>query len=268
MLAHRGWSMVSLGTLYAHGYSSVELERIRSLGFALRPTAGTFAGAQSLRFIDFAQRPSLELIQVKDSLEYDRFVPAGMTPYCPGISLIVEPGSPTTLDDYAASYQQWSPYHLDVEEAGDGAGLRTATHYLNFATPLVERTFIYLTQYANPPPALAAPVHPNRASRVAGLVFDLPRDSLSALLSLTGVGTGEAPLANGSIEIFAREHIPSRLKDRRKTFPLVAVLVKTTSSDDWPQGDHTVIPWFGQPALLCEMNPLSWDMLLTTESST
>jgi hypothetical protein len=257
--------MLSIGTLYAHGYSQDQLDRIQALGFSLRPAPSTYAGSQSLRFIDFMNPPALELIHVQDELEYSNFVPPGMTPYCPGISMVVDPNSTRTLEDYKAACNEIEPYCLHVDYSGGNDPAKPGTNYLNFAIPLVEKTFIYLTQYQKPKPELPfPPIHPNTASRVSGLVFDLPGQALASLFALWGQDPSEDVIALGDLNVYTGLRVPNDLKRRKKPFPLVAVVITTDNPITQPSHGHSVISWFGKQALLAEMNPQSWDIILTT----
>ncbi len=256
--------MLSIGTLYAHGYSQDQLDLIQSLGFSLRPASSTYPGAQSLRFIDFINPPELELIHVHDELEYSNFIPPGMTPYCPGISLVVDPNSTKILEDYKVACNALGPYCLHFDYSGGNDPAKPGTNYLNFATPPVEKTFIYLTQYQVPIPELPTPpTHPNTASRVSGLVFNLPGRALASLFALWGQDPSEDAMALGGLHVYTELQVPNELKRRKKPFPLVAVVVTTGTPMTQPGRGRPVIGWLGKQALLAEMNPLSWDIILT-----
>jgi len=255
--------MLTIGTLYAHGYTRDQLDMIPSLGFSLCPESATYAGAQSLKFIEFPNPPVLELIHVQDDLEYAGFIPPGMTPYCPGISIVVDPKSTRTFEDYRAAFGAWKPYELHVDGSGGNDPAKSGTNYLNFEIPLIEKTFIYLTQYPQRVPEAPAPViHPNPAARVSGLVFDLPGRALNPLFSLWGQEQSGAGAALGGLNIYSEIQCPDELKRRKKPFPLAAVVV-TTASMPQPDRGRAVIDWLGRQALLAEMNPLSWDIILT-----
>ena len=75
--------MLAVSHIFGHGFDRCALSRLESLGFCIRPNALCFAGAQLCRFIDFAEGPSLEVIEVEDHDAYLDFVPKGMIPYCP-----------------------------------------------------------------------------------------------------------------------------------------------------------------------------------------
>jgi hypothetical protein len=53
---------------------------------------------------------------------------------------------------------------------------------------------------------------------------------------------------------------------RRKPFPLVAVVISVQTlrmHAESPTRPHS-IDWLGESSILLEMNPLSWDIILTT----
>jgi hypothetical protein len=257
--------MLRIGSLYAHGYSSEELDRIQRLGFSLRPAPSAYAGAQSLRFIDFADGPALELIHVLDQRAYADFVPPGMAPHCPGISVVVDSGPSAMLDDYQAAHRAWKPYCLHVDNEGGSDAATPGTDYLNFEKPLVEKTFIYLTEFQNPAPERPSPpTHPNAATHVSGLVFDLPGQALAPLFNLFGQNPSDGTPALGDLSIHTEVHVPDEIRKRNKPFPLVAVVVATRADEARPGQEVSAIRWLGKQARLAEMNPLSWDLILTT----
>jgi hypothetical protein len=92
--------MLTISNIYGHGYGEAQIERLRSLGFKIRDRVSRFAGAQLLRFVDFPERPSLEFIEVENESEYSDFLPQGMVPYCPGISLLVPESSSKDINDF------------------------------------------------------------------------------------------------------------------------------------------------------------------------
>jgi hypothetical protein len=259
--------MLSIGTLYAHGYVLSELERLASLGFSLRPAASWYAGAQSLRFVDFSHPPALELISVEDERKYANFIPHGMTAYSPGVSLVIDPGSGRTLEDYQTAFKAWNPYRIHVGYQGGTDPTEPGWNYLNFATPIVEKTFIYLTEYEEPKPQPPPPVmHPNTSAQVTGIVFDIPLPTLTTLSRLSSQRQSDGPMALGNITVFGESHVPPEVRLRRKPFPLVAVVISVQTlrmHAESPTRPHS-IDWLGESSILLEMNPLSWDIILTT----
>ena len=144
--------MLSIGSLYGHGFDRAQRAALEGVGFSLRPQASVYAGSQLCHFIDFSAGPALELIEVTDRSDYEAFVPAGMTPFCPGISLQVGDGSPAALNDYAREFASLEPYRLRVPYPGGTEPGAPGWHYLNFARPVVPGLFIWLTAIDEPKP--------------------------------------------------------------------------------------------------------------------
>jgi hypothetical protein len=254
-----------LGTLYAHGYPPGEIRALRRLGFALRSGSATYAGAQKLRFIDLARPPALELIEVMDGRAYSAFVPAGMVPYAPGISLNVDGVTADALTPFERRMAAWNPYRLRVPYRGEEAG-GPGWNYLNFASPLAADTFIYLTQREEPSPKPPPPQrHPNSASAVASLVFDLPVDALRGLETLTGRSFADGILRIGHVSVYARSHLPVGLDRTGKRFALAAVVVRLDGAPANLRHDERCRPirWHDGETILVRMNPASWDLILT-----
>jgi hypothetical protein len=261
----RKTQMPSIGSLYAHGYSQDRMEFIQSLGFSLRPESSVFAGSQVLRFLDFSRPPALEFIRVEDENAYREFLPPGMTPYSPGISIVIDPNSKPALPDYADALREWKPYQIHFDNEGGSDPAKPGTDYLNFAIPLLEKTFIYLSQSQDagrehPVP----PLHANTALRVTGLVFDLPEKSLMPLSSLFKMDPAEVNAAWGGVNIFDERYVTAELRRRKKLFPLAAVIVETGTLTPHSGRGTRLIRWRGKPSALVETNPMSWDIILTT----
>jgi hypothetical protein len=254
--------VLSVGSLYGHGFDDAQRGALQNAGFSLRPQASTYAGSQLCHFIDFPIGPALEVIEVTDRSDYASFVPAGMTPYCPGISLVVAGGSPAELDRYERDLASYEPYRLQVpyqEGAGPGA---PGWHYLNFARPLLPGTFIWLTAFDQPKPASArATRHATGVHRVVGLLFDLPPRNLDSLSELAGTSMTDGVLRIGDLTLAATGHAspPGR-------FPLRAVVLQAgdldTARAHAPNARETHVA--GRPALQIDTNPLAWDLLITT----
>jgi hypothetical protein len=189
----------SVSNIYAHGYDAGECARLAALGFDLRPETSGYPGSQVCSFIDFARGPALELIEVIDDREYRDFVPPGMEPYCPGISLLA-------ADELAAlerEFRAFDPYRLQV---GDFT-------YLNFARPLVPGTFVWFSEFHGARPGAQRSVtHRNGITGVTDLVFDLPASELR-------------PLAALDVRVRGREKA-AELPTTDKEFPLVAVVLE------------------------------------------
>ena len=160
-----------VSNVYGHGYGAGEFARLAEVGFDLRPEPSRYPGSQVCWFVDFARGPALELIEVLDDRAYCDFVPLGMEPYCPGISLLA-------ADELAAlerEFRAFDPYRLQV---GDFT-------YLNFATPLVPGTFVWFSEFhGSRPDAQRATTHRNGVTGVTDLVFDLPAGDLRSLAAL------------------------------------------------------------------------------------
>ncbi len=179
--------MLRIGNVYGHGFDGTALSRLETLGFAVRPEVSHYAGSQVLRFIDFERGPPLELIEVANEKEYRDFVPKGMVPYCPGISLVLSQGPKRGLADFQEGFADLRPYPLHMNYDGTADPGKTGWNYLNFAVPVVRDTFIWLTQLDDPRPPRPPPApHPNGARGVLGLVFDLSARQLGTLSMLVG----------------------------------------------------------------------------------
>ncbi len=257
--------MLRVSSLYGHGFDEAHLTRLEELGFTLRPQVMTYAGSQVCHFIDFAAGPALEFIQVTDRSDYESFVPAGMRPYCPGISL-VDDGDPATLDVYDRDFSDLDPYRLHVAY-DDGAGSDSpGWHYLNFAVPLVRDTFIWLTAFDAPKPARTQAVgHTNGARGVVGLEFGLPASELAGLSRLTGQPFVDDRLNVAGVTVRATG---DGSDVARKAFPLRSVVLRAGSLESFQahaKGAQTTT-FMGEPAIRITTNPLAWDLVITTWS--
>jgi hypothetical protein len=255
-------AVLTIGNLYGHGFDRARLSRLESLGFTLRPEVSTYAGSQLCSFIDFAEGPSLELIEVTDPADYEAFVPAGMEPYCPGISLVVDDGSPAALDDCEREFADHEPYRLRVAyRDGDGPDA-PGWHYLNFGRPMVPGTFAWLTAFDQPRPTTARnTTHANGVRGVVGLVFELGADELRDLSRLAGRSLVGHTLAIGGVEVLTTD-----VSTAPRLFPLRAVVLRAARLDAFrryaPSAEATVV--MGRPAVRIETSPTAWDLLVTT----
>ncbi len=256
--------MLSISNIYGHGFDEAGLAAFEALGFRRRPTPSTYMGAQDCYFIDFAQGPALELIVVTDDAAYRDFVPPGMVPYCPGISIVVPDGSPAALADYEAAFRALDPYRLHVPYRDDTGPAAPGWHYLNFAAPLVPDTFIWLTAFDAPRPAPARQTtHPNGVQGVVGLVFDGPPGDLSALARLAGVPC-DGPLTLGGVAVWPRAALADVPPSTGKAFPLSLLVLRAPDLGAFADRAHARPASFeGRPAVLIELNPLCWDLLIT-----
>jgi hypothetical protein len=253
--------MVSITNLYGHGFDRGQRAALSRSGFTLRPQASTYAGSQLCHFIDFATGPALELIEVTDRSDYESFVPAGMAPFCPGISLVMGDGRPAELDTYERDFAAYEPYRLHVPYSGTMQG-GPGWHYVNFARPVVPGTFIWLTAYDEPRPAPAREtVHANGVLGVVGLLFDPQSEALPGLSQLSGQPITDGMLRIGDVTIAA-----SGTGDPPKQFPLRAVVLRARSLDTVRVIATTAhkTQVIGRPALRIETNPLAWDLVITT----
>lgn len=254
--------MLTIGNLYGHGFDPGQLAKLEGMGFVIRPEASTYMGSQLCHFIDFPVGPSLELIEVTDRSDYESFVPSGMEPYCPGISLLVQEGSPAALDGYEREFATLEPYRLHVgysQGAGPGA---PGWHYLNFARPVVPGTFVWLTAFDEPKPVPAKRTgHANGVRGVMGLVLDLGRAELEGLSRLAG-----QPLIEGEVQIGGVTVVGVGAGAAARAFPLRAVVLQVGSLEGFATGlfSAEATQLMGRSTLCIETNPLSWDVWITT----
>lgn len=253
--------MLSIGSLYGHGFDAEQRATLAALGFSLRPQASVYAGSQLCHFVDFPSGPALELIEVTDRSDYASFVPAGMTPFSPGISLVVDDGAPAALDDYQQRFASQEPYRLRVPYPGATGSDAPGWHYLNFARPVVPGTFLWLTAFDRPrPPAATATRHPNGALGVVGLLFDLRPDQLVRLAELA-----DQPLVEGALRIGDVTVMATGVAGPHRPFPLRAVVLRAEDLDDVKAHASTTeaTELMGAPVLRVETSPLAWDLVFT-----
>lgn len=248
---------LTIGNVYGHGFDASQVSALEAMGFSLRPGASVYAGSQLCRFIDFETGPSLELIEVTDRSDYASFVPPGMVPYCPGISLLVEHGAPAALDRYQDDFADLQPYGLHVPYRASGG---PGWHYLNFTVPVLAGTFIWLTALDAPKPAPSrTTLHANGARRVTGLVFACTDQDLEPLARLAGESVDRRPLRIGGITVTATDASTAR-------FPLLAVVLQADSLAAFGSGatsaDASEV--CGRPAVRVQTNPLAWELWITT----
>ena len=253
--------MLSVGSLYAHGFDQGQLDRIRGFGFSLRPQTSVYSGSQLCTFIDFPSGPALELIEVTDASDYASFVPAGMAPYCPGISLLVADGSPAALAAYESAFADHEPYRLRMPYQEGREPGAPGWHYLNFGRPVVPGTFLWLTAFDQPKPAPVRVIrHANGVLGVVGLVLDLRPEELGGLARLAGQSVGEGGVQIGEVTISATGG-----SGEPRRFPMRAVVLRAEDLDRFrahaPTAEET--RWGGHPALRVGTNPLAWDLLVT-----
>ncbi len=250
---------VTIGNIYGHGFDAPQVAALEAAGFAVRPEASVYAGSQLCRFLDFGSGPSLELIEVTDRTDYESFVPAGMTPYCPGISLLVGQGSSSALDDVAREFEELHPYRLAVPyEGATGPGW----HYLNFAVPVLAGAFVWLTALDEPrPPVERTTTHPNGVHGVIGLVFSCDDADLTLLARLAGLPSDARPLDIGGVAVVASGAAGAGAG----RFPLTSLVLEADSLDGFPAGLASAVATgvLGRPAVRLETNPDAFDLWIT-----
>ncbi len=259
--------MLTISNVYGHGYDEMQINRLRSLGFEFREPTSRFAGSQLLRFVDFAEGPALEFIEVEDEVEYVDFLPTGMTAYCPGISLLLAPGSSTSMAGLKDRYRGWGPNsrHVAYDES-DGPDA-PGWNYLNFDDPVVSDTFVYVSQPEDPRPIVRTTArHPNTATRVVGLIFDLEGKELVRLAHLIGAETAGGSIETGGVKILPVDAVKGQttsLPSRR--FPLAAIVVRAESIGFFEGlGEAAAFELFAKPAVHIETPGSSWDLIITT----
>jgi hypothetical protein len=216
------------------------------------------------RFVEFDAGPALEFIQVTDRLDYEAFVPVGMRPYCPGISLVEGAGSPEALEAYERGFADLNPYRLHVAYDDVAGPAGPGWHYLNFGVPPVRDTFIWLTAFDPPQPVhRPAVAQANGVRGVVGLEFDLPASGLAGLSRLAGQPIEGDRFDVAGVTVFAagaRGDLP------RRAFPLRSVVLHADNFDTFEAHatGAQVTSFLGQPALRITTNPLAWDLVITT----
>jgi hypothetical protein len=257
--------MLSISNIYGHGFDRSQISKLEALGFRLRPEVSTYMGSQICRFIDFEESPALELIEVEDHQGYLDFVPAGMTPYCPGISLVVPDGSGSTIADFEREFRHLDPYPLHLNYDGSQEPNRPGWNYLNFATPVVLDTFIWLTAYDQPKPVTRyETAHPNGVTGLAGLVFDLNVEQLKGLSRLVGADFTTGVMMIGDVQVWSRNAVTEFPTLSAKAFPLVAIIVKARTLDAFASLSDCArrTSFMTQPAVLIETNRLAGDLIV------
>lgn len=257
--------MLAISNVYGHGFDARQLGNLEALGFRLRPKVSRYMGAQLCHFIDFVAGPALELIVVEDHRAYRDFVPEGMQPYCPGISLVAARGSHLSLETYEQAFGELQPYTLHVNYDGSLAPAQPGWNYLNFAIPVVPGTFTWLTALDDPrPPHAAHPTaHPNRVTGPIGLVFDLDADDLQGLARLVSGTFAGGMLTVGEVSVWLRSALDDFPAQDEKAFPLIAIVLKAESLDYFATREGASdVSFMSQPAIHIATNPQSWDVMV------
>lgn len=258
--------MLTIGNVYGHGLTPSSAAAIEAAGFAFRPGVTRFDGSQVCRFLDFAEGSSLEFIEVESDKAYLDFVPLGMKPYAPGISLVVPDRAERDFPYFEKRFPHLRPYRLHANYDGTRAPGRPGWDYLNFAVPVVRDTFVWLTHPGDPRPRKAqAPSHPNGARGVRGLVFTVHAEDLERLAQLAEREVVDGVVNLDGVLVWGREALAEPLPLKPKVFPLAAVVVETANLEALPaplRAGHEVT-FCDRPAVHLETNDLSWDLLIT-----
>lgn len=258
--------MLVIGNIFGHGFGQAQVEAVVRAGFAVRAQPARYAGTQVCRFIDFEDGPALELIEVEDPKAYLDFVPNGMKPYEPGISLIVPEWAERDLADFDRRHTMFDPYRLHVAYDGSEDPAKPGWNYLNFATPLLPGVFVWLTKLDPPEPRRPLVLHhPNGAVGVSGLVFDGTADCLRHLGRVAETEPQNGTLVIEGVTLWPRTSLRDVPRIAGKVFPLLAVVLETPDLAAVPKGlreAHTVT-FDGRPAVHVPTNDLAWDLLLT-----
>jgi hypothetical protein len=259
--------MLSISNIYGHGLDAYQLSQLEALGFRIRPQASRYMGAQLCRFIDFERGPSLELIEVEDNQAYMDFIPDGMVPYCPGISLALPLAE--TMKAYEDEFHHLRPYKLHVNYDGSPGSLGPGWNYLNFGTPVVRDTFIWLTAYDEPRPVKQhVSSHPNTVKGIEGIVFDLHSDGLKTLRQMVKGELAQGMFEIGGLKVWTGDSLDGSLKGQDKDFPLIAVVLKAENLDTFAAltGQVRDCAFLSQPAVQIATNRRSWDLVVIAKS--
>jgi hypothetical protein len=258
---------LSINNIYGHGFQRESLEYLHRAGFSYREHVSTYAGAQLLHFIDFYSCPCLECIEVTDRQVYLDFVPPGLVPYAPGISLVLAEGAEKTLQDYQEALSDWEPYLLHENYEGGQEEYLPGWNYLNFTRGLVPDTFIWITECEKPFPATYPKTsHLNQVTGITGLVFNLEESELTGLSELIGAPIKEGKMDLDEVSIYSRGGSPLEGKIPEKEFPLAAVILKADTLDFFQQLDPPLKEGsvLGEAAVQLETTPLCWDLMITS----
>jgi hypothetical protein len=257
--------MLEIGNVYGHGFGPARVAAIERAGFTVRPAVSHYAGSQICRFLDFEDGPALELIEVADEKAYLDFVPKGMKPYAPGISLVVPDHAERELTDFEGRYKEWGPYSLHVNYDGSNDPGKPGWNYLNFERSVIRDTFLWLTRLDEPRPhPHFVPRHPNGAQTVVGLVFDLSEQGLERLSRLAEAKLVHGALDINGVKVYSTDTLDVLPRLGAKTFPLHAVVVRTESLEYFPREfkEAEVVSFRSRPAIRLPTNDLSWDLLI------
>jgi len=258
--------MLTISHIYGHGFNRPQLSKLEKLGFRIRPQISTYMGSQICRFIDFEKGPSLEVIEVTNERDYLDFVPEGMKPYCPGIELALPEGSESSLAAFENEFSHLCPTTIHVNYDGSIDQRQPGWNYLNFETPVVTDTFIWLAESEEPIPVRESITdHPNGIKGILGFVFDLEPDKLRGFSKLVKQDLSGATIKIGGIEVWLKNTIEDFPDVHAKIFPLIAIILKAANLDYFAAQMDNVrkVSFMSGPAVHIETNMQSWDLLIT-----
>jgi hypothetical protein len=223
-------------------------------------------GSQLCRFIDFEKGPSLEMIEVTNERHYLDFVPEGMKPYCPGIELALPEGSERSLAAFENELSHLCPNTLHVNYDGSIDRREPGWNYLNFGTPVVPDTFIWLAESEEPIPVREHITdHPNGVKGILGLVFNLELDSIKGFSQLVKEDFSGETLKIGGMEVWLKSAVDDFPDVHDKIFPLITIILKTDNLDYFAAQMDTArkVSFMSDPAVHIETNVQAWDLLIT-----
>lgn len=258
--------MLVIGNVFGHGFGKEAIDAVERAGFTLRGEISRYAGSQVCRFIDFEEGPALELIDVEDAQAYLDFCPNGMTPYAPGVSLVVPEWAERDLADFDRRYAMFDPYRLHVAYDGSDDPAKPGWNYLNFATPLLPGVFVWITKLDRPEPRRPlVPRHPNGVVGVSGLLVDGTADCLKHVARVAETESANGAVVIEGVTLWPKTSLRDVPRITGKCFPLLAVILETESLSALPRSlrEEHATTFDGRPAVHLPTSDLSWDLLIT-----
>ncbi len=258
--------MLVISSVYGHGYGKEEIAAVEGAGFTFRSQVSRYAGSQVCHWLDFDDGPSLELVEVEDNKAYVDFVPLGMPPYSPGISVVVPEWAERDLSYFETKHASLRPYRVHVPYDGSPDPRKPGWNYLNFALPVVRGLYIFLTLPDEPAPRRPAPPrHPNGARRVRGLVIDGDEKDLARLQNISESEFVDGGLAIDGVRVWPRTAFESLPRLGRKVYPLLAVVLEVFDLADLPRNvrEGHDATFRGRPAVHLPQNDLFGDLVIT-----
>jgi hypothetical protein len=255
--------MLSISNIYGHGFDAIQVSRLESLGFRIRPQVSKFMGAQVCRFIDFEQGPCLELIEIEDDKAYMEFIPDGMRAYCPGISLAIS--DTEKMNNLERQIQHLRPYALHVNYDGSPGSDKPGWNYLNFGNPIVADTFIWLTACDEPRPIRERVTHhPNTVKGIDGIFFNVGDHSLKELERLVMEKLTSDALTIDGLTVWSRGTLDEFQIENDKDFPLAAIILRAENLDYFAKFPEQIkrFSFMSHPAVHIATNRYSWDLVV------